>query len=179
MSAIPLNFLQRLRLAFRLLWSGRLRPAPIGTGGLRTTSLAGAAPPIPRERAPELGTVRAVVPIVQTVHAAGIAVTLISLETYDGGFLLHGEFSAKYGGASADNPWHGMPVVTAVDDTGTSYRWWPQHGSRGRFSCQFAPALNPNARQLHLTVTEIYWTFIRIQRRELDSGPWEFSIALD
>lgn len=178
MDVVPLNFIQRLRTLVRLIWTSIFRKG----SQPRATSWSAPADwgptPIPNYPVPALGDLLRVIPIVQTESAAEIAITLISLEVYSGGFLLHGSHTEKYGAIGQGNVWFAVPVITAVDDTGAAYRWWPSGSGRGRFTPRFAPTPSPNAHQLRLTVSEIRWTFPMVHRHELDIGPWEFSIPL-
>jgi hypothetical protein len=179
MDAVDLTFLQRLRLAFRLIWSGVRGKQP------RATETRFSAPEsfkrLPKPTGPiaDLGELRRVIPIVQSEQAAGLTVTLISLETYDGGFLIHGRHSLRYGERSAENLWMAHPTFVVTDDTGTEYRWGGSRGDGTRFMPSFAPAPNPAAHELRVNVTHIQWMFPKERRHELDEGPWSFSIQLD
>jgi hypothetical protein len=178
MSTIPLNFLQRLRLAFRLLWPNPFHRSP------RTVETRSYAPaswkklPQPTGPTAELGEPRRVIPIVRTQSVNGIRVTLVSLEIYEGGFLVHGQFPAKYGERSLENIWMAHPTFTVSDDIGGEYRWCGSRGDGTRFMPSFAPAPSPAAHELRVTATHIKWNFPKERRHELDEGPWSFNISL-
>jgi hypothetical protein len=173
------NILQRLWTMLRLIGAAIFHRTPQMRESRLPLPGGWKSVPQPTWPAVKLSDLRRVIPIVQTQTAAGIAVTLISLESYENGFLVHGDFSEKYGERNAENFWVGHPAFVATDDTGTDYRWWPSSGHDGRFKSGFAPALHPNARELRLTVTHVQWTFFKKRRRELDEGPWSFRISLD
>lgn len=173
------NLFQRFWANRRLLW-----PNPFHRSS-RTTETRFYAPEswkkLPKPTGPiaELGELRRVIPIVQAAHAAGMTVTLISLEIYDGGFFVHGQFPAKYGERSAENIWMAHPTFTASDDIGSEYRWCGSRSNGTRFMPSFAPAPNPDAHELRVTVTHIQWIFHQERRHELDEEPWSFRISLD
>jgi hypothetical protein len=173
------NFFRRLWTMFRLLWPNPFHRSP------RSTETRSSAPAgwkkLPKPTGPiaDLGELRRVIPLVRSEHAAGMAVTLISLEIYDGGFLVHGQFPAKYGERSLENIWMAHPTFAVTDDIGTEYRWCGSGGSGTRFMPSFAPAPNPTAHELRVTATHIQWIFTKERRYELDEGPWSFKISLD
>jgi hypothetical protein len=178
MDAIELTFPQRLRLAFRLILSGVWGKPPQVTETRFSAPESWKRLPKPTGPIADLGEPRRVIPIVRSESAAGMTVTLISLEIYDGGFLVHGQFPAKYGERSLENIWMAHPTFVVTDDVGTEYRWCGSGGSDTRFMPSFTPAPNPAAHELRVTVTHIQWIFHREQRHELDEGPWEFEIPL-
>lgn len=173
------NIFQRISNMLRLLW-----PNPFHRSS-RTTETRSSAPEnwkkLPKPTGPiaDLGELRRVIPIMQTQSVNGIAVTLISLEIYDGGFLVHGQFPAKYGERSIENIWMAHPTFIVSDDTGAGYRWCGSRGDGTRFMPSFAPAPNPTSHELRVTATHIQWIFTKERRYELDEGPWSFSISLD
>ncbi|HVX29685.1 MAG TPA: hypothetical protein VHA53_04330 [Nitrolancea sp.] len=179
MTVEHLTFLQRLRLAFRLIWSG------IWGKQQRPTETRFSAPaswkklPKPTGPAPDLGELMRLIPIMERQNVNGVTMTLISLETYEGGFLVHGQFPAKYGERSHENMWMAHPTFMITDDIGTDYGWYGSREDGTRFLGRFSPAPNPAAHELRVTVTHIQWIFHRTQRHELDEGPWEFTIPLE
>ncbi len=172
------SFPQRVRVIFRLIAALLFHRAPTETSSGWSASPDLPPRPMPRGPRPEIRELLTVIPIAQTQTAAGIDVTLLSLESYRSGFIVLGQHSAKYGEHGPDNIWHAIPVITAVDDLGNDYQWWPTGGNRNRFECQFAPALDPNARELTLTITVIRWTFFQEHRHQMDEGPWVFHVSL-
>jgi len=172
------NFFQRLRVILQLIWSVLFHRGPRGTETSWSAPANWKSLPRPSGPAPVLGDLLRVIPVVQTHSVADITVTLISLEVYDGGFLLRGQHTAKYGERSPENFWAAIPTFTASDDLGTKYRWWQSRNDDARFTGGFAPRLKPDTRELRLVVTHIQWIFYREKRHELDTGPWEFSVSL-
>jgi hypothetical protein len=79
----------------------------------------------------------------------------------------------------------GMPRLNfeAADDQGGIYLGM-QGGGGGsdtewKFEIDFTPALNPDARTLTLTVTEVHWfAFGPGQNSRVEPGPWRFEIPL-
>ncbi|HET7037776.1 MAG TPA: hypothetical protein VFI42_19030 [Thermomicrobiaceae bacterium] len=178
MDTVPTNRLQRFFVLLRLAVKALFDRSPAAVSRPQAAPAGWERPPIPHEPAPRLGRVERVIPIALNETVAGVEIALLSLECSAEGFYLNGRYSAKYGEIGHDNIYLALPVMTARDDLGTTYRWWPQGDSRGRFACVFAPALDPSARQLELTVTEMRWTWPRSGRRELDTGPWRFTVSV-
>lgn len=179
MDVEQLSFFGRLRVIFRMITSLLFHRMPQRDTSTRWSASPDVPrPPIPRGPRPELGDLRTVIAIAQTQAAAEIDVTLFSLESYENGFIVLGQHSAKYGEIGQENIWHAMPVLTARDDLGNEYQWWPVGSSRTRFSCQFSPAVHAGAAALTLTVTRFHWVFHTEQRVQVDDGPWIFTVSL-
>jgi hypothetical protein len=173
------NFILRLWARLLLLWTNPFHRSHSSIGRRYLLPVGWRSAPKPTWPAVKVEGLERVIPIAQTETAAGILVTLFSLEAYENGFLVHGDISEKYGAWSSENFWVAQPTFVVTDDVGTDYRWWPANGDHTRFTNGFAPELNPNAHELRLTVTHIQWTFFKTHRHVLDKGPWTFRISLE
>ena len=173
-----LNFLQRFQVLVRLIWENVFHRRSHSTETSWSVPANWKTVPKPSGPAPVLGDLLRVIPIVQTRSVADITVTLISLEVYDGGFLLRGQHTEKYGERSREHTWWANPTFTASDELGTKYRWWRSSNDDARFMGCFAPTIDPDAHELRLVVTHIRWFFFEEKRHELDTGPWEFRVPL-
>ena len=135
-------------------------------------------PPIPQREPPALSGLIRVVPIAQTQVHAELPITLISLESYREGWLLRGQHDYKYGPHGPANMFMALPVVTAHDDRGNNFDWWPDGGNDNRFRAVLAPALDTEAKWLQIEIPEVRWMFPKEGRRLTDQGPWAFRVAL-
>lgn len=144
------------------------------------------ATPVP---APELQTLLDVVPIAQTETHRGNAITLLSMERYAEGFLLHGRLSLR----EPLVPIWGMlrePALrfAAEDERGRTFHTWGHgvgtaYGSASVFTHTFAPALAPDAKTLRFELSEIGWRPPDLfngpgPAREPEPGPWRFLVEL-
>lgn len=180
-----LGFFQRLRLVLGLIWSLLIHPAPpaerlppeTATNRARWAGEPGTTPPRPQQP-PPLGDLVRVIPIAQTRSASGIDITLFSLIIFEGGFIVHGMHSLKCGEIGRDNIWHAHPAFTVADDRSNANLMRGGRTNDSRFEFQFFPALDTNARELTITISEMRTTFFKEHRHEVDEGPWVFSVAL-
>jgi hypothetical protein len=110
----------------------------------------------------------AIIPIVQTRTAAGIALILTYLEAYDHGLRLHGRVIAQV----EDPKWRVRMVVPSLafrgkDDQGNPFAFAPSMGGgqndNGRLDWDFSSngmggrGLDPEAGELRLDVAEVQW----------------------
>jgi hypothetical protein len=131
---------------------------------------------------PTLRELRRVLPVAQTERAAGVEVTVLSLETYADGFLVNLRLLPLEGEPSAARY---LPIlaVEANDDRGGRYegeaRGVPWADRRQwRLSYAFQPALDPTAQSLNLRFPQAQWLSSLGQGSETLTGPWAFTIAL-
>ncbi|MDP9372661.1 MAG: hypothetical protein M3Q65_09460, partial [Chloroflexota bacterium] len=161
---------------------GRHDPGPFTILPLREDAL----PPGPP---PQFDQLVRVVPIAQTREHDGTTVSLLSLEVYADGFLLHSRI--RFGQEQQQRRFgSGGPLEMTLDvrdDRGGEYRIWPGGGGGNprewRFEHRCGRAPDPAARELRVTVTELRWRRLdREQRRMVTAGaqpgPWEFTVAL-
>jgi len=110
----------------------------------------------------------AVLPVVRTAAVGDATLTITSLELYAAGFAANLLFEQVTEPPFPERPdpegpllFRGMPAITARDDRGIRYEGRPRSGYGGggttrsemREVCNFAPALNPDARALTLDIT--------------------------
>lgn len=141
-------------------------------------------PSVPSDR-PALRDLLRVVPIAQTVERNGIAITLLSLEVYDDGFLVYSLVSlpdthpmvvesnrvhqamvealrrCRDTGAAPDttalaNLPHPQLMLAATDDQGNRYTAWFGGTLDQRSTHHFAPPLDPAARTVRFDA-ELRW----------------------
>ncbi|MDP9371928.1 MAG: hypothetical protein M3Q65_05645, partial [Chloroflexota bacterium] len=121
---------------------------------------------------PQLGELMRVIPIAQTREHDGTTVSFLSLEVYADGFLLHSRI--RFGQEQQQRRFgSGGPFEMTLDvrdDRGGEYRVWPGGGGGNprewRFEHRCGQALDPAARELRVTVTELRWRRLdREQRR--------------
>ncbi len=180
MNSVNVNPMRRLLVFVRFVlksWLGRSTTADNWSVGW-TAPPGWTRPPIPNRVPPALSELTRVVPIAQTQMHADLPVTLISLECYPEGSLLHGQYAYKYGPLGPEHMFMTFPIVTAQDDRGNHYDWWPNGGNDNRFRSVLAPALDPEARWLQIEIPEVRWQFLREKRRLTDPGPWVFRVVL-
>lgn len=117
---------------------------------------------------PAMNDLESVMPIAQMQRSAGGTLALLSLERYADGFLLHSLlFDPERSEASLrprpspDRPHRPHLVFTISDDRGNRYDAWPAgfsgHGGRWRFMTPFAPVIDPQAREMRVTVPPPVW----------------------
>jgi hypothetical protein len=147
---------------------------------------------------PELHALEGVIPVVQTQTRGEWAVTLVSLERWDRGFVAnvdihHDTDSLPPSPASpgdAPERLHPHLVLEAADDRGGRYQGWfggdfggSHHGrSRRRFVRVFTPPLDPAATGLRLAAHLQLQRQDPVQRRMVVvrsvPGPWTFTVSL-
>jgi hypothetical protein len=137
----------------------------------------------PCEQPPPL-VLRRVVPIGQTQRSDDLAVTLLTLESYEASFTVTGllQWRAEPG-SEADAP---DLAFEAGDDRGGRYTGLASGGGgpgQWRLEYRFVPALDPGARELRLEAAECRWRRFEPgepgQRvRRTTPGPWRFTVAL-
>ena len=125
----------------------------------------------------DLGGIRAVRPVLQTVEVGGLTIQLVSVEEREAGMTLDLDVRV---GVGARPPAH-MAKVAVTDDLGTAYRAsaMSQGGSPShmRFGVSVIPALPPTATRLDVRVERFVDPFDRGATDE--TGPWAFTIPLD
>lgn len=174
-------------------WHARIGAGPRPGGPLRG-AFSGDRPDIPPGPPPGLAELVRVLPIGQTRGGDGLTIALLSLESYADGFLVHCRvlLAEERPRPSLDGPPfppfdHPRPALEAGDDRGGEYRVWPASGGGGgrewRFSFHAAPALDPAARELRLTIPEVRRERLDHQRRrpvtaDARRGPWTWTVGL-
>ncbi len=144
---------------------------------------------------PRLHQLVRVVPIGQTQEHGGVAVLALALEVYEAGFVSTFQIQSSGGGPDlrdADDAERSPRLaLTATDDRGGYYTSQPYEGSgfgqgrdwQWRGAYHFAPALDPAARTLRLTLAGLEWTrpdeaarrFVPVHTLR---GPWRFVVDL-
>lgn len=144
---------------------------------------------------PTLRRLVRVIPVEQIQRHGEVELALQTLEIYDDGFLVRLRLSYPDRGRRFPEP-----VFAVRDDRGGKYGWAPgpdlgsertggsARGWRYEAALSFAPALDPAARELAITITEVRWrlltsppNFGRGPARpddEVAPGPWNFTILL-
>ena len=138
-------------------------------------------------KGPALRELRQVIPVAQSRSVAGVALTVLSLESYDDGFIVNLRIIPE---SEPSSPRFARPTVNVVDDVGQRYRVWPGggygQGAQWRLSVHCRPALRASGATfgsvLRLEIPEIRW-FERdgaggAPGEESQAGPWSFTIAL-
>lgn len=147
--------------------------------GLVDTESAAAIP------GPGLRELRRVIPVAQSQTVAGVAVTVLSLESYDDGFIVNLRLLGEpVPGAQR----FVRPTVNVLDDAGQRYQVWPGggygQGAQWRLSIHCAPALRESGATsgttLRVEIPGIRW-FVRhgasaAPVEESQAGPWTFEI---
>jgi hypothetical protein len=137
-----------------------------------------------------------VIPVAQSQTSSDTEITLSSVETYNGGFVLNYRIrSVQAKNAARDliekqrverRAWEvGFPQVRweATDDVGTKYQSLPE-GSGGspadyRGSTAFVPELSKRAKKLVFSATDVHWSGAApSDRSEIEATPWRFEIPL-
>ncbi len=123
--------------------------ASVGTGGIVIEPKTEPAP---------LGDLLRVIPIVQTQAARGVSVTLLSLESYAHGFIIHDRTVFDEPAAlQAGRTRHiGSLKLDVIDDRGDHYDGNMQFGRSDHhawyFDNVYRPAVDPEARELRVQV---------------------------
>lgn len=137
-------------------------------------------------RPPELRELREVIPVAQTQTLGDWSITCLALERYEDGFKVR--FRVFRPGLWPCNP---MLALTVGDERGGAYRPWIGGGNGAanwvdcdwRLAHNCAPALDPQARELRVTIAEVQLvepdeTQRRLSVTQRYPGPWVFTIAL-
>ena len=101
------------------------------------------------------------------------------------------DFEAEGEGAFLAGTGESLPgpelELEALNDRGRRYRYWGGERAWGsilvlREELRYAPALDPAARELRLTVAEVRWRTAAVWQGgevvAVDRGPWVFTVAL-
>jgi hypothetical protein len=125
----------------------------------------------------DLGRIRSVRPVLQTVEAAGLSVQLVAIEEHEAGLSMTVDVRAGLGAY----PPASMARVSLTDDVGTAYRasaqgqgGWP---GRMRYQVTAIPPLPPTATRLDIAIDRFVDPFMGSRDRAV--GPWAFSVPLD
>jgi hypothetical protein len=123
-----------------------------------------------------LGAIRTVIPALTDVEAAGLSVTLVSVELHEAGIGATFDVASRPGASAMLS----MANVSVRDDVGTDYRAGAQ-GQGGypgpmRFLATAVPAPSAGATRLDITIERFFDPFPEGQRGP--AGPWAFSISL-
>jgi hypothetical protein len=137
----------------------------------------------------DLGELRDVIRLVLSQEHDDVRITLVALEVYDAGSLLH--LHLRLGGdrefpvGRFRGPRGPEPAISVADAQGpyaqTNYMMAGGSRKEWRFSYVFTPPLRPSAEVLHVNVEEIAMTLTTPdggERRESWPGPWEFEVPL-
>ncbi len=135
---------------------------------------------------PALRELRRVIPVGRTEERGSWAITCLAVECYEDG--VKATFRVFGAGLWPCNP---ELALVVADDRGGSYRPWGGGGNGAanwvdcdwRMAYHSTPALDPQARELRLTITAIRLmepdeTQHRLVATESHPGPWEFVIPL-
>ncbi|MPZ49707.1 MAG: hypothetical protein GEU75_10520 [Dehalococcoidia bacterium] len=136
----------------------------------------------------EAKVLQGVVAIGETRQADGAEVSMLSLERYDDGFILHYRLLTD---EPAPRPPVGpphMPLVPTLllnvkDDLGNEYRGgpggWGGSDRQWRGEARLTPPLAEEASRLEVRVEEIQWlSHSPSQRSRVQPGPWVFDVRL-
>lgn len=139
-------------------------------------------------RPPELRELREVIPIAQIQAQGDWSITCLAVEDYEDGFKV--TFRAFGAGLW---PCHPQLALTVSDDRGGAYRHWGgggnPTGTTNWVDCDWrlaqicAPSVDPQARELRLTIAEVQLTELdeaqhQVRVTQSYLGPWVFTIAL-
>lgn len=140
---------------------------------------------------PQLTKLDRVVGVGQQVDNGGVRVSILSVELYEDGFLVHSRAQLDTGdlnlGRVAPRPSATKLMLQITDDRGGNYRAWPS-GSGGsgkdyRWSTPFSPAVDSRARLLRIEAPAIH--LLRHPEQESTAvvetdrpGPWVVEIPL-
>ena len=125
----------------------------------------------------DLGAIRSVTSILQTVEASGLVVELVAMERYEAGVLVTYDIRMRPGMTYPPS----MAKVSASDNLGTPYRTAAQSvtGRQGsvRHEVVVLPAPPPDAVRLDLRIEAFRDHFPTASRPVV--GPWTFAIPLE
>lgn len=142
----------------------------------------------------ELGKLRRVISVGRSRAIEGITLTLLSVESYDGGYLAHTRivldqdpFEQTEPSVPDSFPPDPKPLLTAHDDRGGRYPMLPNGGSSSgrewRWEFRSARPHDPEAGELTIEVARIRWErhgprqrYPVMEREQV--GPWTFTVAL-
>ena len=144
---------------------------------------------------PRLHRLRRVVPIGQAQEHHGVEVLALALEVYEAGFVATFQIQSLGTGpdlGDADDAERNPRLaLSGTDNRGGHYTGAPYEGSgfgqvwdwQWRGAYRLAPALDPAARTLWLTLATLEWTRPDAATRRFVPaptvrGPWRFAIAL-
>ena len=128
----------------------------------------------------------------QSEQVGPATLTLLSVERYQDGFLAQFRLLQEYT-PPEDPSRRGFPelVCEASDERGGRYTMWPNGGSGGggrgvlhwRLAYRYAPALDPTARELRLSIPTVRWRHLASAGQpsapdEVFDGPWRFLVVL-
>jgi hypothetical protein len=154
-----------------------------GLAGVDDESVQGIVPGFMRGDA-----LRGVVAIAEVRHVEGADVSLLSLESYDDGFLLHWRITRRSATAPAraDFPFGGSPNVVfsrVTDDLGGEYQGGFGGGGgddrHWRGEETFTPAIADGATRLEFRIEGVQLTsWMTGARSTVTTEPWDFAISL-
>jgi hypothetical protein len=129
---------------------------------------------LPPRSHPGLGEHVRELPIGQACMHNGTELSLLSLQVYANGFILHTRLLVP-----EPIRWPNLKELLAADDCGGSYHGRLCDGGgkdrEWRLAFRFSPALNPAAHELLLEIGGMRWErFVE----EVHPGPWEFTVSL-
>ncbi len=144
---------------------------------------------------PRLHRLVRVVPVGEPQEHRGVEVLALALEVYEAGFVATFQIQSLGSGpdlGDADDAERSPRLaLTAVDDRGGRYTSAPYEGCgcgqgrdwQWRGASRFAPALDPAARTLRLTLAGLEWmrpdaATRRFVPAQTIRGPWRFAVAL-
>lgn len=140
---------------------------------------------------PKLRELREVIPVGQTRTHEAWSITCLAVERYEDGFKL----TFRVFGAGRW-PCHPQLALTVDDDRGGEYRHWGSggnpSGTTNWIDCDWrlahicAPVVDPQAREVRLTIAEVQLTevvgpavgLLDVRVTQRYPGPWTFTIAL-
>lgn len=169
-----------------VLWLGRGHGRTISFGGAQWTSdvmTAGSSDArilemqdVAEVMAVDLGALDRLVPVLATVEAAALVVTLVAVEWWEAGLVCWLEASTRPGGSLPAS----MVRVSVEDDVDTPYRAAGQGEGGRRNAARYAVTITPRppavAQRLTLRVERFFDMFPGANREQ--AGPWEFSVEL-
>lgn len=127
----------------------------------------------------DLGPIRAVRPVLQTVEAGGLSVELVAIEEHQAGLAMTLDVRSGPGAL----PPASMARVVLADDLGTPYRasaqgqgGWP---GRMRYEVTAIPALPATATRLDVRIDRFFDPFPGGRGRGQADGPWAVAVPLE
>lgn len=147
----------------------------------------------PREEPRELVHLRRVIPIGQSLDIEDGQLTILSIESYEEGFLVHSRLLTERSSPTgrfepfAEHSFPSLLRASVQDDRGHVYPLMPGGGGGSdreyRFETRSQEALDPHAQSLVITVPSIVWETFRPMQQERPTervveGPWTFELDL-
>jgi hypothetical protein len=124
----------------------------------------------------DLGPIRSILPVLETVEAGGLEVQLVTVDLHEAGTALTVDVRVLPG---ALHPQF-IAQVSMTDDVGTRYRASGQTqgggSNRARYSIAVIPALPATARELVVRIDAFVDPFRDATQATV--GPWQFRVAL-